>query len=163
VFALWEHENAYTDSLGTFQPSRNFETGRASAGIKAIYPAAWTWGPAVLSPYAGLYADYYFSQDDAQTVGLTTVPLLQGWSARATGGVAASFAGGATLGAGGEFGGLGSPNHIWTWTARGRILSRKGRGRFIHGFANTPPVSACGAPVVPGNVSGSPRRLRTAR
>jgi hypothetical protein len=74
-----------------------------------------------LSPYAGLYADYYFSKDDAQTAGLTTVPLLQGFSARATGGVAASFAGGATLGAGGEFGGIGSATHIWTWTARGRI------------------------------------------
>ena len=74
-----------------------------------------------ISPYAGLYADYYLSQDDAQTAGLTTVPLLQGFSARATGGLAASFAGGATLGAGGEFGGIGSATHIWTWTARGRI------------------------------------------
>jgi hypothetical protein len=121
VFALWEHENAYTDSLGTFQPARNFETGRASVGAKAIYPFAWTSSTVALSPYAGLYADYYFSKDDAQTAGLTTVPLLQGFSARATGGVAASFAGGATLGAGGEFGGIGSANHIWTWTARGRI------------------------------------------
>ncbi|HET8920122.1 MAG TPA: Ig-like domain repeat protein [Xanthobacteraceae bacterium] len=121
VFALWEHENAYTDSLGTFQPARNFETGRASAGVKAIYPFAWTSSTVALSPYAGLYADYYFSKDDAQTAGLTTVPLLQGFSARVTGGVAASFAGGATLGAGGEFGGIGSANHIWTWTARGRI------------------------------------------
>jgi hypothetical protein len=42
-------------------------------------------------------------------------------SARATGGVAASFAGVGTLGAGGEFGGIGGANHIWTWTARGRI------------------------------------------
>jgi hypothetical protein len=121
VFALWEHENAYTDSLGTFQPSRNFETGRASAGVKAIYPLAWTTSVVALSPYAGLYADYYFSEDDAQTAGLTTVPLLQGWSARVTTGVAASFVGGATLGVGGELGGLGSDNHIWTWTARGRI------------------------------------------
>jgi hypothetical protein len=121
VFALWEHENAFTDNLGTFQPARNFETGRASAGVKAIYPSAWTSSTVALSPYGGLYADYYFSKDDAQTVGLTTVPLLQGFSARATGGVVASFAGGATLGAGGEFGGIGSATHIWTWTARGRI------------------------------------------
>jgi len=120
VFALWEHENAYTDSLGTFQPARSFETGRASAGVKAIYPFAWTSSVA-LSPYAGLYADYYFSRDDAQTAGLTTVPLLQGFSARLTGGVGATFPGGASLGAGGEFGGIGSANHIWTWTARGRI------------------------------------------
>jgi Autotransporter beta-domain len=35
VFAIWEHENAFTDSLGTFQPARNFETGRASAGVKS--------------------------------------------------------------------------------------------------------------------------------
>jgi hypothetical protein len=121
VFAIWEHENAFTDSLGTFQPARNFETGRASGGVKAIYPFAWTSSTVALSPYAGLYADYYFSKDDAQTVGLTTVPLLQGWSARVTGGVAASFTGGVTLGAGGEFGGIGSATHIWTWTARGRI------------------------------------------
>jgi Big-like domain-containing protein len=121
VFALWEHDNAFTDSLGTAQPGHNFETGRASAGIKAVYPLAWTTSAVALSPYAGLYADYYFSRDDAQTTGLTTVPLLQGFSARATGGVTVSFAGGATLGAGGEFGGIGSANHIWTWTARGRI------------------------------------------
>jgi hypothetical protein len=49
------------------------------------------------------------------------VPAARLFSARATGGVAASFAGGATLGAGGEIGGIGSATHIWTWTARGRI------------------------------------------
>lgn len=66
-------------------------------------------------------ADYYFSRDDAQTAGLTIVPLLQRWSARLTGGVAATLPSGASLGAGGEFGGIGSANHIWTWTGRGRI------------------------------------------
>ena len=30
VYALWEHENGYTDSLGTFQADRNFSSGRAS-------------------------------------------------------------------------------------------------------------------------------------
>jgi hypothetical protein len=121
VFALWERDNGFTDSLGTLQPAHKFETGRASAGVKAIYPFAWTSSWVALSPDAGIYADYYFSRDDAQTTGLTTVPLLQGFSARATGGVTASFAGGATLGAGGEFGGIGSANHICTWTARGRV------------------------------------------
>lgn len=29
VYALWEHENAYTDSLGTLQADRNFDAGRA--------------------------------------------------------------------------------------------------------------------------------------
>jgi hypothetical protein len=47
------------------------------------------------------------------------VPLLQGWSARLTGGVTATLPG--SLGAGGELGGIGSANHIWTWTVRGRL------------------------------------------
>src|SRR5271157_2299491 len=47
-------------SLGTFQPARNFETGRASAGVKAIYPFAWTSSTVALSPYAGLYRRLLF-------------------------------------------------------------------------------------------------------
>jgi hypothetical protein len=119
VFALWEHENDYTDSLGTLQPARNFATGRASGGVKVSYPCAWS-STTNLAPYVGLYADYYFSRDDATTVGLTTVPLLQGWSGRVTGGVAMTFGHGA-LSAGGEYGGIGSDNHIWTWRVRGSV------------------------------------------
>jgi hypothetical protein len=40
---------------------------------------------------------------------------------RATGGVSATLPGGASLSAGGEFGGIGGNTHIWTWTARGHI------------------------------------------
>jgi hypothetical protein len=120
VYALWEHENAYTDSLGTLQAARDFSTGRASVGAKVAYPMAWSSSVA-LAPYAGLYADYYFSQDDAQTAGLTTVPLLQGFAARVTGGISAKFAGGASISTGGEFGGIGLDTHIWTWTTRGSI------------------------------------------
>ena len=75
----------------------------------------------MLAPYLGLYGDYYFSRDDATTVGLTTVPLLQGWSGRATGGVAMTFGRGAQLSAGGEYGGIGSDTHIWTWRVRGSV------------------------------------------
>src|SRR6202044_3777784 len=106
VYALWEHESAYTDSLGTLQAAREFETGRASGGAKISYPLAWYSG-VNLNPYVGLYADYYFSGDDASVVGLTTVPLLQGWSARTTAGMAATLAGGAQVALGGELGGLG--------------------------------------------------------
>jgi hypothetical protein len=120
AFALWEHENAFTDSLGTAQAERNFATGRASGGAKAIYPFAWT-STINLAPYVGLYGDYYFSHDDAAAVGLTTVPLLQGWSARATGGVAMSFGRGASLTAGGEYGGIGANFQIWTWQVRGSV------------------------------------------
>jgi hypothetical protein len=89
-------------------------------GLKVSYPLAWST-TTNLAPYARLYGDYYFSRDDANTIGLTTVPLLQGWSAHAIGGLAAKFGGGAQLGAGGEFGGIGGSTHIWTWRARGSV------------------------------------------
>ncbi len=120
VFALWEHENAYTDSLGTLQPERNFATGRASGGIKAIYPSAWS-STMNIAPYVGLYGDYYFSKDDAATAGLTTVPLLQGWSGRAIAGVDMTFSRGEQLSAGGEYGGIGGNYQIWTWRVRGSV------------------------------------------
>lgn len=120
VFALWEHENAYTDSLGTLQGEHNFTTGRASGGAKVSYPFTWS-STVTVAPYLGLYGDYYFSEDDAANVGLTTVPLLQGWSARATGGVTMTFGPGAVLSAGGEYGGIGGDFQIWTWRVRGSV------------------------------------------
>jgi hypothetical protein len=120
VFALWEQENAYTDSLGTLQPEHNFTTGRASGGVKASYPFSWS-STINLAPYVGLYGDYYFSGDDATNVGLTTVPLLQGWSGRATAGVDMSLGPGALLSAGGEYGGIGGNYQIWTWRVRGSV------------------------------------------
>jgi hypothetical protein len=120
VFALWEHENAYADSLGTLQTERNFATGRASGGLKVSQPLAWS-DTAKLAPYIGLYGDYYFSNDDASAVGLTTVPLQQGWSARATGGVTMTFGRGAQLSVGGEYGGIGSDIHISTWRIRSSV------------------------------------------
>jgi hypothetical protein len=125
VYALWEHENTYTDSLGTLQNDRNFSTGRASGGVKVSYPLVW-WGTVNLVPYAGLYGDYYFSRDDTDasaltSAGLTTVPLLQGWSARVTGGVAMRLDCGAQFSAGGEFGGMGGSTRIWTWRVNGSV------------------------------------------
>jgi len=49
------------------------------------------------------------------------VPLLQGWSARATAGVAMTFARSAQLSAGGEYGGIGGNFQIWTWQVRGSV------------------------------------------
>jgi hypothetical protein len=120
IYALWEQESAYTDSLGTVQAGRDFDTGRASGGLKVSYPRAWT-STVNLAPYAGLYGDYYFSMDSAAATGLTTVPLLEGWSARAIVGIAARFSGGVQLSAGSEYGGIGSATHIWTWTMRGSV------------------------------------------
>ncbi|WP_143198663.1 Ig-like domain repeat protein [Bradyrhizobium sp. AS23.2] len=125
-YALWERENAYTDSLGTLQADRAFFTGRASAGIKLSYP--WLTSAAVmLAPYAGFYADYYVTGDDAAAsalagaVPLASVPLLDGWSARATGGLAARLGNEATVALGAELGGIGSNVQIWTFRGRASV------------------------------------------
>jgi hypothetical protein len=126
IFALWERENAYTDSLGILQADRTFITGRASAGAKFVYP--WLCSDTVtFAPYLGLYADYYFTGDNAAAVALAgaaplaSVPLLDDWSARAAGGLAAKFSNGAAFTFGGELGGIGSNIQIWTWRARGSV------------------------------------------
>jgi hypothetical protein len=122
VFALWEHENAYTDTLGTDQAERTFTTGRASAGGRIAYP--WTYAPGTtLSPYVGLFCDYYFSGDDATVADaeLGSFPLLQGWSARGSAGLGATFASGAALALGAELGGIGSTTMLWTYHVRGRV------------------------------------------
>ena len=124
VYALWEHENAYTDSLGTLQAQRDFSTGRASGGVKVAYPIAWT-STIALAPYAGLYGDYYFNTDSAGTAAVVgTLPaavVLDGWSARATGGVAAKFNGGGQLAVGFERSGIGGNFGFWTYRARASV------------------------------------------
>jgi hypothetical protein len=78
----------------------------------------------VLEPSAGIYAlwehdtysdicgDYYFSRADAFVSALITVPLLQGFSARGTGGLTATIPGGGELSAGGQVGVL-APIHTF--------------------------------------------------
>jgi Autotransporter beta-domain/IPT/TIG domain len=123
IYTLWEKENAYTDSLGTPQASHDFETGRASGGAKFSYPFAFS--QMTVTPYVGLYGDYYFSMDSAQAAAqaaaLTTVPLIQGFAARSTFGLSSTFAGGANVSAGGEYSGIGNDTHIWTFRLRGSV------------------------------------------
>lgn len=105
IYALWENEDAYTDSLGAFHDTRSFSTARASGGVKVTYPVEGDGY--VISPYLGLYADYYFSKDDA-SADLTFEDAIQdGWSARVTAGFGLNLDGGAQLSIGGELGGLG--------------------------------------------------------
>jgi hypothetical protein len=120
IYALWEHEDAYTDSLGTIQNDRNFSTGRASGGIKVSYPFVWS-GKINIAPYVGIYGDYYFTSDDASTTGLPAIPLLQGWSARFTSGLSLSFKGGGQLSFGGELGGIGGNTQILTFRGRASV------------------------------------------
>jgi outer membrane autotransporter protein len=123
VFALWESEDAYVDNLGTVQDARDFSTGRASAGLKVGYPVAWSSTVTVV-PYAGAFADYYFSSDNAAAL---TIPALlpeefvDGAAARIVSGLVVTAKDGARLALDGELGGLG--NDFETWTARGSFAT----------------------------------------
>jgi hypothetical protein len=119
LYAMWEREDAYTDNLGIAQPERNFATGRASAGDKLSYSVAISKAT-IVTPYFGIYGDYYFSRDDASGTTVAPTPLLHGWSARVTGGVGINL-GGALISAGGEYGGIGGNTQILTWKARGTV------------------------------------------
>ncbi len=124
VYALWEHQNAYTDSLGTRQGTNDFASGRASGGLRAAYPVAWLDSGLLLTPFVGLYGDYYFTREDANTLAagaLASTPLLQGWSARATGGLGIQTGGGIGVGLGAELGGIGSNTRVWTFSAKARV------------------------------------------
>ena len=124
VYALWEHQNAYTDSLGTRQATNDFASGRASGGMRAAYPVAWFDSGVMLTPFLGLYGDYYFNKEDANALagtGLASTPLLQGWSARATAGLGIKTSGGASVGLGGEFVGIGGNTHVWTYSAKALV------------------------------------------
>jgi hypothetical protein len=123
VYALWEHENAYTDSLGTAQTGRDFSTGRASSGLKVAYPIAWT-DSINLAPHAGIYADYYFNTDNISVAGagaLPVTPVFAGMSARTELGISALFASGGQLTLGGERSGIGGSFSLWTYRAQASI------------------------------------------
>jgi hypothetical protein len=124
IYALWEHENAYTDSLGTLQSERDFSTGRASVGVKVAYSIAWS-STVALAPYLGLYGDYYFNSDNATAAlaqsGLPGAVVLDGFSARAIGGVTAKFANGGQIALGTEFSGIGGNASIWIYRARASV------------------------------------------
>lgn len=115
VYVLWEKEGAYTDSLGTLQPERDFSTGRASGGLRLSYPIAFDDMKFV--PFAGIYGDYYFSEDD-EAATLTFDDVIEdGWSARLTGGFALAMPSGLSASFSGEFGGIGSDTHSWSGRA----------------------------------------------
>jgi hypothetical protein len=126
VYALWENEGAYVDSLGTQQPNHDFSTGRASAGAKVAYPYAWS-DTVALMPYVGVYSDYYFNQENAAAIlatgglPLASTPLIDGWSARITTGLGIKFASGGVIGIGAEYGGIGSNFEIWTYKAKAQV------------------------------------------
>ena len=118
VYALWEKEDAYRDSLGTAQAERSFSTGRASIGAKLTYRWALSSTTAV-APFAGVYADNYFTKDDASAGAIPAA--MQGSSARILGGVAVTTDYGLKFSSAAELGGLGGNFTSWTFRARGAV------------------------------------------
>jgi hypothetical protein len=119
LYGLWETEGAYQDGFGTPQASRDFSTGRTSVGAKLTYRLA-SAGNIAIAPYLGAYADTYFGKDNA----VAPVPIAQvmdGTSARLTGGVAFVTDYGARLTAGAEVGGLAANFTAWSVRARGSL------------------------------------------
>jgi hypothetical protein len=117
IYTLWEHDDAFTDTLGTSQASRNFSESRVSTGAKVAYP--WMLNSGLrISPYVGTYGDYRFSTDSALPVAAPFVGIKDGWSARVTSGLAFAWSNNALLSLGGELGGLGAGYEIWSANAR---------------------------------------------
>ena len=116
VYALWETQSAWTDSLGTAQADRTFSAGRTSLGSKLI--RQFDYGATTLAPYVGFYGDWRFSSDNAVAGGNPVVGIGDGWSGRATAGVSWTARSGASLALGGEYGGLGAAYKIWTGNVR---------------------------------------------
>jgi hypothetical protein len=71
--------------------------------VKAAYPWLVWWAAMKLTPYAGVYADYYFNSDDNAPLSGAATPILlptqfvHGWSARVTSGVDMMVLGGTRL------------------------------------------------------------------
>jgi hypothetical protein len=116
VYALWERQGDWFDSLGTLQTARSFSAGRVATGGKVIAP--WFVGWTRVAPYLGAYADWRFASDNALPAGMPIVGIGNGWSGRVTAGLSWTCLNGGTLSLGSEYGGLGAQNKVWTANAR---------------------------------------------
>jgi hypothetical protein len=114
VFAIWERQTAYTDTLGALHDARSFSTGRVSLGGKAIAPQ-WVAG---VAPYLGFYGDWRFSSDNALPAAAPFTGIGDGWSARVTGGLNMRVFTTGSLALGGEYGGIGADYKLWTGNVR---------------------------------------------
>jgi len=115
VFAIWERQTAYTDTLGVLHDARSFSSGRVSLGGKAIAPGQGLWGA---TPYLGLYGDWRFASNDAQPAAVPFAGIGEGWSARVTGGLNMRVFTTGSLALGAEYGGIGADYKLWTGNAR---------------------------------------------
>jgi hypothetical protein len=122
IFALWEEQAAFTDSLGNLHPEFDFAVARGSLGAKAGVPLELGQSFA-LDIYGGAYADYYY--DDTDAIFIASLPaaanVLEDWSGRIVAGLTASTRSGGKVSLGGELGALGEDELLWTATARGSV------------------------------------------
>lgn len=94
IFAIWERQSAYTDSLGAQRDARSFSSGRIALGGKASAPQ-WVAG---ITPHFGIYGDWRFASNNASS----------DWSARVTSGVNVQVFKDGSLSLGAEYGGIGA-------------------------------------------------------
>jgi hypothetical protein len=117
IYALTEHQNGYTDTLGTVHASRDFTTGRVSLGGRVLLPAQANT-PLFITPYVGLYGDWRFATDSAVPAAVPFVGIGDGWSARVAGGISMPVFNAGSLSLGADYGGIGVNYKIWTANAR---------------------------------------------
>jgi hypothetical protein len=122
VYALWERQGEWTDSLGTPQTARSFSAGQVVTGGKVSAPWQLSSSRVTVAPYVGFYGDWRFKSDDAVPAGQPVVGIGNGWSGRVTSGISVVKAGGGMLALGGEYGGIGANYKVWT--ANGRVSWR---------------------------------------
>ncbi|MEQ1768810.1 MAG: Ig-like domain repeat protein [Devosia sp.] len=121
AFGMVENQDAYTDSDGTAQGTRQMANARVAAGAEVSYPIAVEG--ALVTPHAGLSAEVTSAGDAA---GLSdpaidpsvTGSVAGGLTARASAGVNTVWGGGAQLSVSGELGGIGGKSQNWSVDAR---------------------------------------------
>lgn len=115
VFAIWERQTGYTDSLGVAHDARSFSTGRVSLGGRALAPVL---GPFGVTPYLGVYGDWRFASDNTLPAAVPFAGIGDGLSARVTAGFNTRVFTTGSLSLGGEYGGIGADYKLWTGKAR---------------------------------------------
>lgn len=120
LFALTERQNDWTDTIGGRHDERTTSFGRSSTGARLRFPIALS-GSANVTSYVGLYGDYRFVNDVPLSAAQPVLGIRDGWSGRATAGVAATV-GDTRLSLDGEYGGIGDDTFsVWSVTGRGAV------------------------------------------
>ncbi|MGL4405734.1 MAG: autotransporter outer membrane beta-barrel domain-containing protein, partial [Notoacmeibacter sp.] len=112
--SLWQSQNAYTDSVGTMQAARSFNTSQIAAGLKASTTIDLSDGKS-FSPYAAVTADWRYSSGDTTA----TLKAMDNLSASFNAGFNAKVNANTTLNLDGTVSGLGLDDFkIWSIKAK---------------------------------------------